>query len=96
MEPILENRYVLYAVIFVCFLNLMADIAAHEFLFVFCFLGMVLLLDFVIENKTLLLFLSFMVTNVLLLKFKYNQMKYYYLYLQGSDNRSKVPSYVSM
>ena len=94
MESILENRYVFYVVIFICFLNLMADVAAREFLFVFLFLGMIFVLDFFIDNKTLLLFLSFMISNVLLLKFKYNQMKYYYLYLQGSDKKSQIPSYV--
>ena len=72
----------------------MADVAAREFLFVFLFLGMIFVLDFFIDNKTLLLFLSFMISNVLLLKFKYNQMKYYYLYLQGSDKKSQIPSYV--
>jgi hypothetical protein len=94
MESILENRYVFYVVIFICFLNLMADVAAREFLFVFLFLAMIFVLDFFIDNKTLLLFLSFMISNVLLLKFKYNQMKYYYLYLQGSDKKSQIPSYV--
>jgi hypothetical protein len=94
MESILENRYVLYVVIFICFLNLMADIAARDFLFVFLFFGMVFVFDYFIENKTLLLFLSFMVSNVLLLKFKYNQMRYYYMYLQSSPQNSKVPSYV--
>jgi hypothetical protein len=94
MESILENRYIFYVVLFICFLNLMADVAAREFLFVFLFLGMIFILDFFITNKTLLLFISFMISNVLLLKFKYNQMKYYYLYLQSSDKKSKIPSYV--
>ena len=93
MESILENRYVLYTVIFICFINLMSDIATKDFLFVFLFLAMVFFLDFFIDNKTLLLSLSFMISNVLLLKFKYNQMKYYYAYLQGSDKKAQVPSY---
>lgn len=95
MEPILENQYVFYVVVIICFINLMSDVASHEFFFVFLFLILVFLLDFFIKNKTVLLALSFMITNVLLLKFKYNQMKMYYMFLKNSNQSSKIPSYVA-
>jgi len=94
MEPILENPYVFYVVAILCFINLMSDVASHEFLFVFFFLGLVFFLDFFIKNKTLLLFLSFMISNVLLVKFKYSQMKLYYAYLHNSPKKDQIPSYV--
>ena len=94
MEDILENKTLFYVVIFVCFINLIADISSHDFMFVFFFLLMVFTLDPFFENKTILLFLSLITTNVFLLKFKYNRLKYYFLYLaKNKDN--KVPSYVT-
>ncbi len=95
MEDILENRYVFYAIAIICFMNLLADVAAKEFLFFFTFFIMVVVLQFFIENRTLILFIAFMVNNVILLKFKYNQMKYYYMYLQRKENQGNpLPSYL--
>ena len=94
MDDILENRYVFYVVAFICFINLLSDIAAKEFVFFFTFFLLVLFLQFFIENKTLLLLIAFMINNVLLLKFKYSQMKYYFLYLQKQNSSTPLPSYL--
>ena len=95
MEPILENRYILYTVIFICFFNLLADVAMQEFFFAFLFLLTVFVLDMFIDNKTILLSVSFVFINCLMFKFKYTQMKYYYNYLQSSPQKSQVPSYAT-
>ena len=95
MENILENRYVFYTVAIVCFINLLTDVAAKEYLFFFTFFIMIVVLQFFIENKTLLLFTVFMINNVILLKFKYSQMKYYFMYLQKKENQgTQLPSYL--
>lgn len=95
MEPILENRYVLYTVIFICFINLVADVATQEFFFAFLFLIIIFVMDSFIDNKTVSLSVSFVLVNILMLKFKFNQMKYYYNYLQSSPQKNQVPSYVT-
>lgn len=95
MEPILENRYVLYTVIFICFINLLADVATQEFFFAFLFLLVIFLMDSMIDNKIISLSVSFVFVNIVMLKFKFNQMKYYYNYLQGSPQKNQVPSYVT-
>ena len=93
MEDISENKTVFYVMIFICFINLIADITSHDFMFVIFFLLMVFTLDPFFENKTILLFLALITTNVFLLKFKYNRLKYYFLYLTKNKDKS-VPSYV--
>jgi hypothetical protein len=94
MEGLFENRYVLYVLIFLCFLNLIADIAVQEFFFAFLFLLMIFLFDSIIKNKVATLALSLVFSNIIMFKFKYNQMKYYYAYLQSSPQKKQVPSYV--
>lgn len=93
MEDILDNKVLFYVVIFICFINLIADVASHDFMFVLFFIIMVFSLDPFFENKMILLFLSLITTNVFLLKFKYNRLKYYFMYLakKGGDE----PSYVT-
>jgi hypothetical protein len=93
MQEFLDNKIVFYVVIFICFINLIADISSHDFMFVLFFLVMVFSLDPFFENKTILLFLALITTNVFLLKFKYNRLKYYFLYL-AKNNGDKTPSYV--
>ena len=95
MEPILENRYILYTVIFICFINLVADVATHEFFFAFLFLIIIFVMDSFIDNKIVSLSVSFVLVNIVMLKFKFNQMKYYYAYLQSSPRKNQVPSYVT-
>ena len=95
MESILENKVIFYVVIFICFINIIADISSHDFMFVVFFLIMVFSLDTFFENKMILLFLTLITTNVFLLKFKYNRLKYYFLYLSKNSNAGKIPSYVT-
>ena len=94
MESILENKVLFYIVIFICFINIIADISSHDFMFVIFFLIMVFALDPFFENKMILLFLTLITTNVFLLKFKYNRLKYYFLYL-SKNKGAKIPSYVT-
>jgi len=95
MQEFLENKNVFYVMIFICFINLIADISSHDFMFVLFFLVFVFTLDPFFENKTILLFLALISTNVFLLKFKYNRLKYYFLYLAKNAGGGKVPSYVT-
>lgn len=92
MQELLENKTVFYLMIFLCFVNLIADISSHDFMFVLLFLVIVFSLDPFFENKTILLFLALITSNVFLLKFKYNRLKYYFLYM--AKQSGKTPSYV--
>lgn len=92
MKELLESKTVFYLMIFLCFINLIADISSHDFMFVLLFLVIVFSLDPFFENKTILLFLALITSNVFLLKFKYNRLKYYFLYAAKQSN--KHPSYV--
>lgn len=93
MEDIAENKTVFYVIIFICFINIIADITSHDFMFVLFFLLMVFTLDPFFENKTILLLLALITSNVFLLKFKYNRFKYYFLYLAKNKDKN-IPSYV--
>jgi hypothetical protein len=92
MKELLESKTVFYLMIFLSFVNIIADISSHDFMFVFLFLVIVFSLDPFFENKTILLFLALITSNVFLIKFKYNRLKYYYLYMAKQPN--KPPSYV--
>ena len=90
---ILESKLVFYLVCAICFLSLVADIAAREFLFVFLFIAMVFFLDMYIDNRTLLLSIAFITSNILLLKLRFNRLKYYFLYFQnkpGNDGNHVI------
>jgi len=93
MKEFLESKNVFYFMIFMCFVNLIADISSHDFMFVILFLILVFTMDPFFENKTILLFLALISTNVFLLKFKYNRLKYYFLYLAKNSGKN-TPSYV--
>lgn len=94
MNELLESKTLFYVMIFICFVNLIADISSHDFMFVLFFLVIVFSLDPFFENKTILLFLALITSNVFLLKFKYNRLKYYFLYMAKQSGGSGVPSYV--
>ena len=93
---LLDSKLVFFITFFVCFFTVLADIAAKEFFSVFLFIGLEFFLDYYIENKTVVLFLTFIIVNVLLFKIKYNRLKYYFLYFQ-KDTQGKpiqIPSYI--
>lgn len=93
---LLDSNWVFYITFFICFFTILADIAAKEFFAVVLFFGLALFFDYYIDNKTVVLFLTFITTNVIISKIKYNRLKYYYLYFQkdAQGNPMQIPAYI--
>jgi len=93
---LLDSKFVFFVTFIISFITLLSDIAAKEFFAVFLFIVLAFFFDYYIENKTVVLFLTLITTNVLYSKIKYNRLKYYFLYFQKdpSGNPVDIPSYI--
>lgn len=65
----LDNDVLFYTILFICYANLMADIALGYYVFVILFGLLVVLLSFYISNKTIVLFISLIFINIMILKY---------------------------
>lgn len=66
---LLENPALFYIVVFLCYINLMADVALGYYVFIVVFILLIILLSFFISNKTVALLISLIVTNIMIMKY---------------------------
>ena len=65
----LESDSLFYITVFLCYINLLADIALGYHIFVIVFGLFVLLMSNYVSNKTVVLFLSLILTNLIMMKY---------------------------
>ena len=65
----LDSDILFYIVFFLCFINIVSDIAIGYYVFVILFGLLILLLSFFMTNKTIILFISLIITNITIMKY---------------------------